>query len=190
MRADALAALCVSGIVFWVSLRLGRQAIDVLLDSGVQETTDAVERAVSALPGVTGVRRVRVHQRPVSFVDMHAWPSCQAWTAAEAHDIALSARAATCGLLPGADDRGGAAPGRERERAHGARARGGGKRELGAHDIQLRQGEDGLLLDLHVEVPGGLSLAQAHERVSHMEADIRRDLAGELEPHAQRDHAH
>lgn len=177
LRADSLAALAVSGIVLWVSWRLGAQAIDVLLDAGVQEASGQIERAMLALPGVTGVRRVRVRSSgPASFVDMRLLVQ-PGLDADEAHQVAREAREAVRELLPGADvlvevkpQEEGASGLLDRVRAV-ARLSG-----LGAHDIQVRQLDEGLSLDLHVEVPGVLSLAQAHTRVSDMEKALRREL--------------
>lgn len=177
LRADALAALAVSGIVLWVCLRLGRQAVDVLLDAGVAEASEAVERAAAEVPGVTAVRRVRVRQSgPASFVDMRLLVE-PGLGAADAHEISRQARLAVRAVLPGADvlvelkpEDAGPRGLMERVRAVADAS------ELGVHDIQLRQGPDGLALDLHAEVPGALSLAEAHERVSALEADIRRSL--------------
>ena len=177
LRADSLAALAVSGIVVWISWRLGTQAVDVLLDSGLHEATGQIERAMLALPGVTGVRRVRVRQSgPASFVDMRLLVQ-PGLDAAEAHQVAQQAREAVRALLRDADvvvevkpQEEGASGLLERVRAVA------GLSGLSAHDIQVRQQDEGLTLDLHAEVPGSLSLAQAHERVSDMEKSLRREL--------------
>ncbi|MDO9083480.1 MAG: cation diffusion facilitator family transporter, partial [Humidesulfovibrio sp.] len=92
LRADSLAALAVSGIVLWVSWKLGCQAVDILLDAGKQEASDQIERAMASLPGVTGVRRVRVRQSgPASFVDMRLLIQ-PGLGAEEAHQIVRQAR--------------------------------------------------------------------------------------------------
>jgi len=181
LRADSLAALAVSGIVVWVSWRLGSQAVDVLLDAGVQEATGQIERAMLALPGVTGVRRVRVRSSgPASFVDMRllVQPGLDAH---EAHQVAQKAREAVRELLHDADvmvevnpQEEGTSGLLERVRAVAARF------SLSAHDIQVRQHDDGLALDLHAEVPGSLSLIDAHDRVTVMEAALRRELGPTL----------
>lgn len=177
LRADSLAALAVSGIVVWVSWRLGTQAVDVLLDAGVQEASGQIERAMLALPGVTGVRRVRVRSSgPASFVDMRLLVQ-PGLDADEAHQVAREAREAVRALLHDADvlvevkpQEEGASGLLERVRAVA------GLSGLGAHDIQVRQLGGGLVLDLHAEVPGSLSLVQAHARVTDMEKALRREL--------------
>ncbi len=174
MRADSIAALAVSGIVLSVSLRLGRQAVDVLLDARVQEDCEAVERAAAHVPGVTGVLRVRVRRAgPASFVDMRL-SIPPGLDAGEAHEIARQARQAVRDALHGADVLVELKPEDVGPRGLLTRVQEvAGRSGLGVHDIQLRQSRDGLSLDLHAEVPGALSLAEAHERVSLLEADIR-----------------
>jgi len=181
LRADSLAALAVSGIVVWVSWRLGRQAVDVLLDAGVQEVADEIERAVALLPGVTGVRRVRVRQSgPASFVDMHLFIQ-HGLDASEAHQITRQARQATHQVLPGADVLVEVKPHEEGTRGLLEDVRAAAARfSLSAHDIQVRTSDGGLSVDLHAEVPGVLSLAEAHDRVTEMEAALTRELGPNL----------
>jgi len=176
-RADSLAALAVSGIVLWVSIRLGRQAVDVLLDAGVQEAQENIERAVAELPGVLAARRVRVRQSgPVSFVDMLLAVRAGLGLT-DGHDVVRQARAAAQAVLPGADvlvelrpEEDGA--GRLLERAREVADR----FDLGVHDLDLRQADGVLLLNLHAEVPESLSLEEAHRRINEMEATLRREL--------------
>ncbi len=178
-RADSLAALAVSGIVLWVSLRLGRQAVDVLLDAGVEDAQDGVGRAVAALPEVLSVGRVRVRQSgPQAFVDMLL--SVRVGLGVEeAHEVARQAREAAQGVVPGAEVLVELSPGQDGpagllERAQALAGRFG----LAVHDLDLRTVSGELVLNLHAEVPESLTLAQAHERVSALEDAIRREMGG------------
>jgi divalent metal cation (Fe/Co/Zn/Cd) transporter len=192
-RADSLAALAVSGIVLWVSYRLGRQAIDVLLDSGVEEAQDSVEAAVSLLPGVLSVRRVRVRQSgPQAFVDLLLGVRA-GLDMDEAHEVVRLARAAVGNVLPGADvltelrpQEDGPAGFLERVRAMADSF------DVGVHDMDLRKTGGALLLNLHAEVPQGLSLAQAHQRISAMEAALEREMGpgGRVVTHIEPQGAH
>ncbi|GAB6127211.1 cation diffusion facilitator family transporter [Humidesulfovibrio idahonensis] len=178
-RADALAALAVSGIVLWVSIRLGRQAVDVLLDAGVQEAQDGIEKRVAHLPGVLSVRRVRVRQSgPASFVDMLLGVRA-GLELEDGHQVVCQARDAAQAVLPGADvlvelrpEEDGAAGLLDRAKAVADTY------DLGVHDLDLRHADGVLLLNLHAEVPESLSLAEAHKRISGMEAQLRAELGG------------
>lgn len=61
-QADAVAALGVSGIVIWVSLRLTRETIDALLDRAPEALANEVQNSIHSVEGVTEVRRVRVRR--------------------------------------------------------------------------------------------------------------------------------
>jgi cation diffusion facilitator family transporter len=191
-RSDALAALAVSGIVVHVSWRLGKQAIDVLLDGGVQDDIEAIEAAVAVVPGVVGVRRVRVRQSgPESFVDMRL-DIPDSLDALEVHEVTQLARQATQHILPGADVLVELLP--QADPAIGALERiqeiAATRFGLGVHDIEIRQStrvlaphpglhtgmRAGLHVDLHAEVPGSLSIAQAHERITEMERAIEAEV--------------
>lgn len=47
---------------------------------------------------------------------------------------------------------------------------------LATHEVYVREGERGKVLELHVEVPSGQTLGKAHEQVSHFEAEVRARL--------------
>jgi len=59
-RADAIAALIVAGIVIYVSLRLGRRAIDELLDRAPEGLAEQVARSVGEINGIQRVSQTRV----------------------------------------------------------------------------------------------------------------------------------
>jgi len=61
-QADAVAALGVSGIVIWVSLRLIKVTIDALLDRAPEEFAAQIRHAIHDVEGVTEVRRVRMRR--------------------------------------------------------------------------------------------------------------------------------
>jgi cation diffusion facilitator family transporter len=61
-QADAVAALGVSGIVIWVSLRLIKETIDALLDRAPEEFAAQIRHAIHDVEGVTEVRRVRMRR--------------------------------------------------------------------------------------------------------------------------------
>ncbi|MEP6986161.1 MAG: cation diffusion facilitator family transporter [Chloroflexota bacterium] len=47
---------------------------------------------------------------------------------------------------------------------------------LTTHEVYVRDGDDGKVMEMHVEVPPGQTLGKAHEQVSQLEADIRSRL--------------
>lgn len=47
---------------------------------------------------------------------------------------------------------------------------------LSTHEVRVTEGPSGRILEMHVEVPPGQTLEQAHEQVSQLEADVREHL--------------
>lgn len=192
-RADSLAALAVSGIVLWVSYRLGKQAVDVLLDSGVEEAQDGVERAVTAVPGVISVRRARVRQSgPQAFVDLLLGVRA-GLELDQAHEVVRQARAAVRTVLPGADVLAELRPQEDGPAGFLERARAlADSFDIGVHDMDLRTVGGALHLNLHAEVPEHLTLAQAHQRVSAMETALTREMGpgGRVVTHIEPRDAH
>lgn len=47
---------------------------------------------------------------------------------------------------------------------------------LSTHEVRVTDGPDGKVLEMHVEVPAGQTLGEAHEQVSRLEADVRAEL--------------
>lgn len=60
--SDSVAALGVSGIVIWVSLRLIKETIDALLDRAPEEFATLIQNSIRGVEGITEVRRVRVRR--------------------------------------------------------------------------------------------------------------------------------
>jgi cation diffusion facilitator family transporter len=70
--ADAVAALCVSALVIWVSWQLGRRTIDALLDSAPEGMEERILAAVSGVPGVQDCHNIRLrYSGAVLFIDLH-----------------------------------------------------------------------------------------------------------------------
>jgi cation diffusion facilitator family transporter len=178
-RADAIAALGVSVIVIYVSYRLGQRTIAVLMDRAPRGMSDSVRQAMAKLPGVSEVKQVRVRQSgPSTFVDMVL--SVKSDTSVEkAHGVAAEAENLVHQLVPKSDVmvhvepcapdgtgpveiiRGIAA-------AHGVEV----------HDIVIREVTGRQTLEMHAEVPGDLSVDQAHELVSTVEQSLIRGITG------------
>ena len=102
-KADAVAALGVAMIVIWISIRLGRRAIDDLLDRIPPEMQEIVTDAAASVRGVEEVRRVRLRRSgPLFFADITLAIDCNA-RIETAHQLSDRVEAAVKVLLPGAD---------------------------------------------------------------------------------------
>ncbi len=71
-HADALSALGVALIVIVVSVRLGKRAVQALLDGAPPALAEEIQRTVKAIPGVIDCHQVRVRgSGPDLFADVH-----------------------------------------------------------------------------------------------------------------------
>ncbi len=172
-RADSVAALGVVLAVVYAGLQLGRQAVAVLLDAAPAGLPQRIEGRVRDIAGVRDVHQVRVRQAgPETFVDMTVLVD-RNLSFEEAHAVATAIENAVQDLVPRADvlvhidPATGEGEGLvEKIRAVAAR------QELRVHGLRLHDIRGEHLLELHVEVNEGLSLKEAHDRVSHFEAEI------------------
>ena len=102
-NGDPLAALGVSGLVAWVTVRLGRSTVDALLDSAPAGMEDRIAAIVAALPGIHNCHNIRIrYSGPVLFIDLHVLVDGRQ-TLAEAHSLTETIETAIQGIAPGAD---------------------------------------------------------------------------------------
>jgi len=177
-RADAVAALGVAVIVFFVSFRLGRRTMDVLLDRAPDGLPQKLREAAAEVEGVLGVGQVRVRRSgPVFFVDMTVDVD-RDLPFERTHSIADAVEVSVQSIAPGADVVVHTDP-REVERETMAkRIRAVAYRDqMAVHNIGLHEDRGRVFVDLHLEVDDHLSLQQAHEMASHIEKDLRQDMS-------------
>jgi divalent metal cation (Fe/Co/Zn/Cd) transporter len=172
--ADTVAACVVAVIVLLLSFRLGRRSVDVLMDRAPSGLTTRVRGALSDLDGVQAPPRVRVRQagdRVFADVELRLRPGVPV---AEGDRVASEARSrvrqiagseASVLVQLRADPDEAATL---RARVSSAVAREG---EV-AHNITLRQADRGAQADLHLELPGKLTLADAHAVADRIERRI------------------
>lgn len=175
--ADSVAALAVSGIVIWVSLRLGKRSIDELLDRAPGELRQAVQTAAAGVPGVEDVGQVRIRRSgPQVFADVTLAVDPAAGLEGS-HAIASAVEESVRHVAPEADvvvhvEPAGPASHDAAATVRVLAARWG----LVAHSICIYDQDDGRFLELHLEVDESLNLEQAHARVCEFEAAVREAL--------------
>jgi cation diffusion facilitator family transporter len=177
LRADAIAALFVACIVVWVSWRLARQTIDALLDAapaGVR--ADLIDR-VAHVDGVIEIERVRIRRAGNHyFVDLNIALSRQV-TFQRSGIVADAARAAVRQILPDADVDVIAVPRAGQEENIFDRIRGVATRNNWyVHDISIQEIDGKLHVEQHVELNEDLTMLQAHDLVTRLEAEIRDEV--------------
>ena len=150
--------------------------MDDLLDAVPAELTERVTLA-AVVEGVLDVRKVRLRKSGAEIFADVIVTVARATSFERAHDIAVAARQSIQAAVPGSDvvvHTQPVAPGEEGTlvAVRLAAAREG----LGAHAIRLGGAVHARTLELHLEVPEALSLAEAHERTVRFEAEVRKAL--------------
>jgi cation diffusion facilitator family transporter len=176
-RADAVAALGVAFIVLFVSYRLGKRTIDVLLDSAPKGLKEKIAVAADEVEGVLRAGKVRLRQSGAqTFVDMNIEVD-RNLSIERTHAIAESVEARIQALVPGADVVIHTDP-RESERETMARRiRAIAERnQIPVHNISVHEDHGEIHVDLHLEVDDHLLLHQAHDLATHIEQDLRADI--------------
>jgi cation diffusion facilitator family transporter len=172
--ADPIAALFVSAIILWVTYKLARTTLDSLLDATSPEVIDTLRQALSHVNGIVAVDRIRIRRSGSdTFVDLTLGMP-RNLTFQRAEQITFAATAAVQQSLTGADVVIHSVPTADvsesvfdRVRAVAARS------NLTTHDLSVQQYDGALHVEQHLEVPETLTLLEAHDVASKLEADIR-----------------
>ena len=172
-EGDAVAALFVAALVILAAVRLMRGNVDVLMDRVPDEAEAAARAAITDLPGVE-LRRLRMRQAgDRQFADVVIGVPAGA-AVGQGHAAADAVEEAVQHALPRSDVVVHVEPGDEqevRDRAHAAALRVPGVREV--HNVTVLQVGDELEISLHLKLPGGLPLDEAHEIAERVERSIR-----------------
>src|SRR5580704_13366841 len=155
--ADPISALFVAGVIVSVSWRLARRTVDALLD---------------AAP--TGVRARRSGNR--YFADL-AVGLARTVTFQRSEQLVEAVTAAVHKILPDADVTVQPLPRAERSETIFDRIRSVATRHnLNVHDISVQDLAGRLHVEQHVELDERMTLKIAHDQVTELEADMRRDI--------------
>jgi cation diffusion facilitator family transporter len=102
-QADAVAALCVSAIVVWVSWTLGRRTLDALIDRAPEGMEERILAVVESIPGVQNCHNIRArYSGPSLFIDLHVLVDGNQ-SLFEAHALTETIEGAIQEIAPGAD---------------------------------------------------------------------------------------
>ena len=183
--ADPIAALIVSAIILRVTLRLARKTVDTLLDATPTHNPDGsptntrreIFRSLAAIDGVLSVDRLRIRQSGARFFADVTLAMPRSLTFQRTEQVTAAAMGAVQRFLPDADVVIHPVPTafkaesiHDRVRAVAARS------NLSIHDVTLQQHSAGLHLEQHLEVDENMPLRTAHDLVTQLESDIRKDV--------------
>lgn len=102
-HADSVAALGLAVVILWVGARMGRRALEALLDRAPDISVEAIIDTVQSIPGVIDCHNVRVRASgPDVFIDAHVTMD-RNMTLGEVHELMDKIEAALQKVAPGAD---------------------------------------------------------------------------------------
>jgi cation diffusion facilitator family transporter len=170
---DSAAALFVALLVLLAAGRLVRRNVDVLMDRAPVEAEELARRAIVRLAPDVELRRLRMRQaagRHFADVVIGVPPGA---AVGQGHAAADEVEAAVQAALPESDVVVHVEPADEaaiRERAQAAATRVRGVREV--HNVVVLELGPRTEVSLHLKLPGGLSLEEAHEVATQVERAI------------------
>lgn len=181
--ADAVAALAVSAFIVWAAMRLAIRTIGTLLDAAPRGLRDTVEATALAVPGVEAVDWIRL--RPgggrvlgeVGVKVSRTLPLEHVAAIKQRLSAALAAAAPAGSTLTITANPVQTANEKGIERVMTVAARLG----VPVHHIGIHQTGTRSCISLDMEVDSRLTLAEAHDRASRLEAELRAEFGPDTE---------
>jgi cation diffusion facilitator family transporter len=178
--ADPIAAILVAGIILHVTWNLARRTVDALTDATPTETraqTRDLMRELAAIDGVLSVDRVRTRRSGPSYFADVALGMPRNLTFQRSEQITMAATAIVQRHLPGADVVVHSIPTASRAESVHDRIRAVAARSnLAIHDVSVQEYDHTLHVEQHLEVAETMSLRSAHDLVTQLESEMRREV--------------
>ena len=175
--ADPIAALFVAGVVVSVSWRLAHRTIDALLDAAPAGVRAQITDAVSRVEGVLEVDRVRIRRAGNRFFADLTVGLARTVTFQRSGQLVAAVTDAVHRILPDADVTVQPRPRAQRSENIFDRIRAvATDRNLNVHDISVQNLGGRMHVEQHVELDENMRLKDAHDQVTELEANMRRDV--------------
>src|SRR5580658_3016230 len=175
--ADSVAALAVSLMILRMTLRLGRESVDALMDEIPAETRRRLMRAVQQVQGVLAVEQARVRRSGADYFADLTLALPRRYTFEHTGELVEAATAAVHRVLPGADVVIRTVPRQTRAESIFDRVRAAAARNnVSVHELSIQSHHGRLRVELHVEIEENMRLRDAHSFVSGLEAEILREV--------------
>ena len=175
--SDPIAALFVAAVVVSVSWRLARRTIDALLDAAPPGVRSQIYDAISHVDGVLEVDRVRIRRAGNRYFADLAVGVARTVTFQRSGQLATAVTESVRRILPDADVTVQPLPRAQRSENIFDRIRAvATHRNLNVHDISVQQIGGQVHVEQHVELDERMSLKDAHDQVTELEGDMRRDV--------------
>jgi cation diffusion facilitator family transporter len=175
--ADPIAALFVAGVVVYVSARLARRTIDALLDAAPAEVRGKIMVSISQVSGLLEVDRVRIRRAGNRYFADLSIGLARNVTFQRSEQVVDAVSAAVREVLPDADVVVHSIPRAARTENIFDRVRAVALRNnFNVHDVSVQDLAGRLHVEQHLELDEHLDLKAAHDQVTLLESEIRRDV--------------
>jgi cation diffusion facilitator family transporter len=175
--SDPIAALFVAGVVISVSWRLARRTVDALLDAAPPGVRAQIQDAVSHVEGVLEVDRVRIRRSGNRYFADLTVGMARTLTFQRSRHLASAVSEAVHAILPDADVTVQPLPRAQHSENIFDRIRAvATDRNLNVHDISVQDVGGHLHVEQHIELDERMTLKEAHDQVTELEADLRREV--------------
>lgn len=173
LRADAVAALVVAGIVIWVSLQLGRRTVDALMDRAPEGLEERVRAAIAKVEHVRECGQIRLRTAgPVTFVEATVRVAPE-MPAGMAHEVATRVEEAIAQLCADCDVTVHIEPATSTDAVVDQVRMVAAEMGLSVHDIHAHRMADGYHVDLDLEIRENCPLNEAHQVATAFEERLQ-----------------
>ncbi len=176
-NADPAAALVVAGIIVYISLRLGKRTVNALVDAAPTRTNALISETVSRVPGVLSLDRLRTRESGSRlFVDLRLTLASNI-SLEHAKSVADVVEGEVHRMFPTADVVIHATPQEPSSSDMVAKIRAvAHRRNFLVHEVTAYEVDGRINVHLDLEVDPQLRLAEAHDRSTQLESEIKANL--------------
>jgi cation diffusion facilitator family transporter len=176
-KGDPIAALVVSGVIVYVSSRLGRQTIDALLDAAPPGYRNRIIDAVLKIDGVIEVERVRVRRAGNRYFADLTVGLARNVTFQRSDQVVADITDAVHAILPDCDVVVHSVPrATEHENIFDRIRAVASRNNFSVHDVSVQDLGGRLHVEQHLELDESLTLKRAHDVVTRLEAEIGAEI--------------
>ncbi len=175
--ADPCAAILVSLMILRMTVRVGHEAVDVLMDEIPAETRRKLVREVERVEGVLAVEQARVRRAGAGYFADLTLALPRRFTFEHSGELVQAATAAVHRTLPRADVVIHTIPRETQAESIFDRVRAvAARNNVSVHELSIQSHHGRLRVELHVELEENRPLREAHSFVTGLEAEIRRSV--------------
>jgi len=175
--ADPLAAVVVSLLILRLTVRLGREAVSVLLDEIPAETRLRLIEDVTRVPGVLSVEQARVRRAGANYFADLTLAMPRRYTFEHTGELVQAATDAVHRTLPEADVVIHTVPRQARAESIFDRVRAvAARNNVSVHELSVQSHRGRLRVEQHLELAEDQPLLKAHDFVCSLESEILREV--------------